>query len=614
MTTTVTRHMNPTLAAPVVWTSRSSKGPDGEDLPVEALLPFSPVQVDRRWLALDGVALVDGHVVRGQEDLLHALPSDVGSLTFDEIGSWWSRHCANPSVLYVADELRGELGVFPDPLGGGVVFRYDWEQGTGLSSDLASLVDAARAAGCPVDVDMDHQIQRVLLGIGGNDVSPIAQIDPLPPRSYAVVGPRGAQIRPYTVFEERAGARYEDLVDLIADQLASSLAAIASLDVPVVGHLTGGFDSRLVLAAALGAGVEKELHFFCSGPDGTADRVIADSLTQQFGLRRSSTDANANAGFRTQTERQLAAMVRSVGLTETGPTGQETRQVAVAVAGGYGEMYRPAPGHPLPPDAPGIDVLTRSVPRFSEASSWVRPKTLARVAGQMGRAWHQSARGPGRPDGLGDRHWLNVRGRYHFGANSLATSRLTPRFDPLYTLGGALMVDAVPLAERRDNIVGFDVMRRLAPQLLEVPFETYDRFGPLVDERRRRPPLREHPTWKRPETVGLPLVRPDAPPSLDAMRAVLDGVDLSPPTEEKRNQAIARANELHLPFWQVLSLEQTQAVMARALDVLDTSVLDADVDVAELRRLALKPSRNRTDIRAVHRLVGLLGWTAHMAA
>lgn len=602
--------LDPRLVAPVALTPRSSGAGRGASLH----FPRPGLRRGPRRFLLDGVTMLAGRVLLDDEQLAAALPDDAGTLTWDALARWWSEHCTNTSVLYVADDDAHEVAVLPDPLGAAVVFLHDDARVQAASSDVPSLARVVRSTGGRVDVDLDHQVQRVVLGLGGYDVSPVAQARPLEARRWALVTETGIRTAEYAVFAELAGRSYDEVLERTADELRGSLGSLTSLpDVPVVAHLTGGFDSRMVLAAALSAGVQDRLHFFCSGPDGTADRIIADGLTQLFGLRRSATDANVGVGFGTQAERQLAAMIASGGMSPHAPTGFETPQEAVAIGGGYGEMLRPTTGFAgLDAGASPMDVLLRAVPRFDEATSWVRGRTLARVAEEVGRSWRRSAEASRHLDGAGDRFWLDTRARFHFGVNALAVSRRTPRFDPLYSVGAAALVDTVPAADRADNVVGFDLLRLLEPRLLTVPFESYDRFGPAVHERRAVPAVKALPAWRAPELRPLPLTRPTGRPVLATAAALLEGVDLSAPSPEERRAHVARANELHLPYWRIASLEQTQAVMRRALEVLDLRVLDADVDVSAMTRLTRRRLATRTDIRAVHELFSLIAWVAHV--
>lgn len=606
-------HVSDQLTAPVAYAPSTSESAGGAP---RLVVPATTCRVGSLALWLDGVAMVGEQVVLDNDGLKSAIPAGVAEWTMQQLAAWWGGECRTPSVLYAARPDTGELAVLPDPLGGGVVYRHDDTSGTTMSSDLTSLARDVRYRGGTVTPDQDHQVQRLLTGLGGQAVSPFAHTLPLPPRTFAVMDSRGVSIREYPVFEGLQSLGYDELLERAVQELRANLAALASTpDTPIVAHLTGGFDSRLVLAASIRAGVTERVQFFCSGPEGTADRVVADGITQLLGLRRVSTDANVIPPFRTQAERQLAAMVASAGLSEAAPTGAEIPQNAVAVGGGWGEMYRPAPTRQaLTADARGIDILVGAVPRFNEATAWVKPSALSRVARQFGIVWKSAAAASREEASIPDRLWLDTRARFHFGSNALAISRTTPRFDPLYSVAGAVMVDVVPRSMRLDNIVGFDLIAALAPRLLEIPFETYSRFGEGLAQRRPVPPLRDLPRWRRPELETLDLLRATHAPRVPGADELWRGIDMSPPSAAQRQAAVSRANNLHLPYWQVVTLEQTQAMLKRSLDTLDLSILAADIDVDELHRLATSDVKTRTDIRAVHRFTSYVGWVAQIAS
>jgi hypothetical protein len=75
------------------------------------------------------------------------------------------------------------------------------------------------------------------------------------------------------------------LADIVLDEVGEALRA--ALDLPAERHLirlTGGKDSRTVLAAALHAGLADRFHFETVGPPDFVDVVIAEELARRYGL------------------------------------------------------------------------------------------------------------------------------------------------------------------------------------------------------------------------------------------------------------------------------------------------------------------------------------------
>jgi hypothetical protein len=86
---------------------------------------------------------------------------------------------------------------------------------------------------------------------------------------------------PWTVPE---GHLDEDLVDAVDADLTSFMARIMQSASPIRSELTGGKDSRLVLALVDGLGLAHRADFVSYGPDDHPDVVIAERLCQRLGL------------------------------------------------------------------------------------------------------------------------------------------------------------------------------------------------------------------------------------------------------------------------------------------------------------------------------------------
>ena len=106
---------------------------------------------------------------------------------------------------------------------------------------------------------------------------------------YVDVSPdHGAQRRtwsPLPWMDEPDVQSDEAIVDAVRASIAEDLHAIARL--PATEHttgLTGGKDSRLILAVALGEGIADEFMFRTRGQPALPDVVIARQIAERFGL------------------------------------------------------------------------------------------------------------------------------------------------------------------------------------------------------------------------------------------------------------------------------------------------------------------------------------------
>ena len=85
---------------------------------------------------------------------------------------------------------------------------------------------------------------------------------------------------------ERRQLTMAEQAESVLDELGMILAAVLSR--PAAGHvvqLTGGKDSRVILAAAIRAGLAHELTFETIGPPSLRDVVLATELAERFGFR-----------------------------------------------------------------------------------------------------------------------------------------------------------------------------------------------------------------------------------------------------------------------------------------------------------------------------------------
>lgn len=78
---------------------------------------------------------------------------------------------------------------------------------------------------------------------------------------------------------------YEDSLEAAQAEIMANIKALSESDHRrKVAHLTGGVDSRLVLASILSCRKESEFAFYCSGGPTEPDKIVAERLAVEFGL------------------------------------------------------------------------------------------------------------------------------------------------------------------------------------------------------------------------------------------------------------------------------------------------------------------------------------------
>lgn len=552
-----------------------------------------------RRAAIDGVPILGDRVVTPTE----ALTILARESTLETAADSWGSHAKNPSALYLAEDAIG-VGVLPDPLGGALVFVWRAGRGTYVSSSVPAIVEAAALFGEHPRKSLEYQLERSLIGNGGLIPASYEEMEALPVSTWLLIDEDGLHERRYDSFQSdlQIDGSYSDLIAQARTDIIESMTAIASMPVEQrISHLTGGFDSRLILAAVQAAGLADRFSFFTSGPTGTPDRDISDLLSKHFGLTRTN-DAGLSAyppsGYR---EQVLEPMTNSGGITSTGPTGKEDRIEVAAVGGGYGEVLRSFNSRLLDKIEPDPETGNWE-PKSLGTALWgpyaLKPGGLAndeatsRLLRRAADHFNDLQALDSPLDQLGDLHYLAVRNRYHIGHSSMLWSRHGYRFDPLYSRAGAKLSRMLPIGPRAQNVVGFDLMTSFSDELAALPFDK-PRFAGDFSLYRRIPKQREYreggfPTLPRSARYPAPAL----PPTSDA----------------DRRRFVAEANKFGVNYWQMAQLQPAQQGLRQALANIDERELAGTLNLDYVRRLASSQPRNRAEIRHLHSVYAMLLW------
>ena len=262
------------------------------------------------------------------------------------------------------------------------------------------------------------------------------------------------------------------------------------IDLPI----TGGKDSRAVLALCLAAGLRDRIHLFTRGPDGHPDVEVGRLIAQRLGVPhrregppgiRARTDWDADllrtslARLAYQTDGAMggwdliAGTATGTGTTMTGHMGEVLKAYAKAQDGDG-----------------ALDPVTmiRSQGPF-DPLDLLRPEARAamidEVAGQMAVARSQGATEADLPDLFYLRNrvpnWLG-------GIRSIKSFEQQPIM-PLGVPGLQALAFRLTARERQQERLHFEIVRRLAPELLDLPFAHQSWDAALPDAPRIAPLL-----------------------------------------------------------------------------------------------------------------------------
>ena len=172
--------------------------------------------------------------------------------------------------VHVVTDRCGSLHMFFRPLANGYA----------VSSSSAVLALCAKPTLDPVAV---HEF--VATGIIYEDRSLWADVKKIAPASVVTFDSRGMHSERYWDFSEvrTETLGLEDAADEIHRGLVGVLKSFPMGSQPLVSDLTGGYDSRLLLAGLLDA--ERPFKTTVSGGDGHPDVVVAGRIADDFGFR-----------------------------------------------------------------------------------------------------------------------------------------------------------------------------------------------------------------------------------------------------------------------------------------------------------------------------------------
>jgi hypothetical protein len=301
------------------------------------------------------------------------------------------------------------------------------------------------------------------------------------------------------------GAGFDPLV--AARTLVDSVRALADWPGrPSVVPVTGGRDSRLVLAGALRAGIAFDA--VTGGAPGSPDVVTARAVCEAAGIEHQLLPANPH-GDPWSTP---VVAARVLGLTTSGtaslgdaagfPLGPAAGPPALWHSGQGGEIargyYRSAAGRDGDAVVAGLERLFcgRRPGRSEPLSEWGRERVRAGIAGWVeGRLAGGAA-----PEDLPDLFYVDERMGSWAGPTHGAVEWVRDTTSPLW---GARMLPHLlgpSVAEREAETFHAAVLRELAPELVDVPYAGGSKGGlrhkarrAMEEARRRVAPARAEP-------------------------------------------------------------------------------------------------------------------------
>ncbi|PCI61235.1 MAG: hypothetical protein COB37_08575 [Kordiimonadales bacterium] len=349
------------------------------------------------------------------------------------------------------------------------------------------------------------------------------------------------------------GKSYSWLLEKSADRLIEYMAALAhvSSEENLLFDLTGGHDSRVCFAAAIGAGLEN-INIFVAGDANSEDVQIAHFLAAEFGAKKGNYPANF-----VEEELDFSELARRATFRQQGHAtmfhyslGTARLNSVLRVRGDAGEIMR-SPLAPFEPinfcfQAPRrfLRKLSRGEPAYRESlrQYWLGfySKKRRTAAGWSYRVAQRISRKKGlftarfirlalrslfrdflkyarSSVSMGMDQYMHDRVRRHFAFMTGTMNRSYGAFEPLFDPCLAAAASALSWEERESSKFVFDLIEKMAGRrMLEIPFadaslrekakrQLAKHLGcslPVLSEYGPLPPL-DLPAAKSPSAVGI---------------------------------------------------------------------------------------------------------------
>jgi hypothetical protein len=219
-------------------------------------------------------------------------------------GRWASevaRAATGTSLRDLCEQLRGvfalarasrdgRVEVIADPVGLRCVYYGETDDAVAVASKASLVAAALGSPDRPAPRDLPNACWLAFTTYRIGTATGYEGVSVLPPGSALTIDRGGVltvdRARPWDPGDGLRTRSHDELVDLARDEIADGLRA--TLELPVdrrVFRLTGGKDSRLLLAVALWSGVAKEFDYETIGPPTLPDVQVARELADVFDLR-----------------------------------------------------------------------------------------------------------------------------------------------------------------------------------------------------------------------------------------------------------------------------------------------------------------------------------------
>lgn len=491
--------------------------------------------------------------------------------------------------------------ILPDPLGTAILFYYDSPKYKIFSNSIKNIIQVLDSIGVKVDKNPEFMLENLATTNGGLIQSPYKNIHALKPYQYVMTNKDGAFIQNNSKVKYFLDYSEDVSVDEVVTQLKTDL--LSNLEISSkynttgykICHLTGGFDSRLVLAGILASGYKDDYLYYCSGRKGTLDKDISINLSKHFGLTQTNFSGYYTTESATTFENKLLRELNYSDGLSLNVHEYYKKENNFIVGGAYGGLVRSYFGSIKQPEQyneynelifkvwPNLDYKSNNnILKSDFVKSFENNfKQILLEGNELGLDL----------DAALDYYYLRIRNRYHFGTFIFNQATINPRFDPLYSHKSALMSLKLEKEIRKSNVIGLEVMKQLNSELIRLPFDK-----PKVSEKYQEI-YGEVKPLEFENNYGLIQNNRELPKIPD-----------KPANKKGSKDDLEKANKLKVHLWQLTEMDTAQNGLKKIMTMLPTDFKNEKINKDYIESLLNKKPNTRKDIRNLHNLYANFIW------
>lgn len=518
--------------------------------------------------------------------------------------------------LVYSEEDR--VSIFSDPLSVYPIWTWQDDDLIVVSNNTHLIRTTLELMGIPVEKEPYCFAWQLIFNNGVDDLTGYRNIRWAPFGHYVCIEQDAGGVRPrinsLQISEPNslflADLPTSSLIDRAAAEISDNVAALCSGGFRHrVCDLTGGRDSRMMLAAAMQRGLAEQFVFSTGGSTQTADGNVAASIRRGLSLRRGVIVARPRRPQPDMLATLRRMLLRTYGCfaqnTATG-LGRKSDRSVLHLNGGFGETFRSFYLEQLSPRAPTpLALLIRQVRARGQV---LRPEAIDRMTATL-EALFEARRARGFDDfDAGDQHYIEHRNRQFMGTQCRVRLNFEAAAFPLYSPAAVMAAFSMPAEERKQAKIPFELIDRLFPELLQFPLAE-GRWSSSVVERHE---MAERLQALEPVTPSSPsLTAEDQEEIVEVTVASCpiddQGTSLGQtPTDWSRRMAAdgkhwtwVRFDSAHALFRELVG---DQDLIGAIDDVFDPDAL------RDLARRDLASFTGSTEIRLIYRLLAAMLW------